>query len=84
LARALETQKAKKAGMTRKDYVLAEVLRIQFRRSTNRPSLLSIEGDGVYIAACAIADALRRDNPGFNRKHFLKFVWGATERTGRS
>jgi hypothetical protein len=83
LARALGTQKAKKAGMTRKDYVLAEALRIQFRRSTNHPSLLSTEGDGVYIAACTIADALQRDNPRFNRKHFLEVVCGE-KHPGRS
>lgn len=63
--------------MTRKDYIiLAEALRIQFRRSTNHPSLLSTEGDGVYIAACKIADALQRDNSRFNREHFLAVVCG--------
>src|SRR5258708_7490552 len=67
-AERAKNQAVKKAGMTRKDYLLAEALRIQFRRSTNRPSLLSTEGDGVYIAACTIANALQRDNPRFNRK----------------
>ena len=84
LARALGTQKARKAGVTRKDYVLAEALRIQLRRSTNHPSLLSTEEDGVYLAACTIADALQRDNPLFNRKNFLAVVCGKKERTGRS
>jgi hypothetical protein len=84
LARALMTQKAKKAGMTRKDYVLAEAFRIQFRRSTNHPSLQSTEGDGVYVAACTIAKALQRDNPRFDRKNFLAVVCGEKERTGRS
>jgi|HubBroStandDraft_2_1064218.scaffolds.fasta_scaffold17958_5 hypothetical protein len=75
LIQALKTQR-KRAATRAKDYLLAEALRVQFRRSTKHPSLLSTEGDGVYIAACAIAKALQRDNPRFNRKHFLAVVCG--------
>jgi len=63
--------------MTRKDYiVIAEALRIQFHRSTKNPSRMSTEGDGVYIAACEVAEALQRDNSRFNREHFLAVVRG--------
>jgi hypothetical protein len=66
--------------MTRKDYIiLAEALRVQFRDSTNHPSPMSTEGDGVFIAACALADSLQRDNSRFNREHFLAVVRGEKE-----
>lgn len=64
--------------MTRKDYIiLAEALRVQFHRSkASETRFSSNEDDGVYIAACEIADALQRDNGRFNREHFLAVVRG--------
>lgn len=63
--------------MTRKDFILlAGALRDQFQQSTDNPSRLSTEADGVFIAACALADALQRDNSRFNREHFLAVVRG--------
>jgi hypothetical protein len=66
--------------MTRKDYILiAEALRVQFRRLARPASLLSYENDGVLSAAHEIADALQRDNCRFNREHFLAVVRGEKE-----
>ena len=73
--------------MTRKDYILlAEALRVQrFRASDNSHAFRcssepAIAYDsqvvGIDNATCEIADALKRDNPRFNREHFLAVVRG--------
>lgn len=55
--------------LTRKDVFLAKVLRRQANRK--RTHLLSHPNDGVVFAAYAIADALKRDNPKFDRQRFI-------------
>jgi hypothetical protein len=69
LARAVEKKQSTKAPLTRKDLLIAGVLRRQSRR--HRAHLLSHPNDGVVFAAHAIADALKRDNPKFDRQRFI-------------
>lgn len=60
------------AIMTRKDYrQLAEELRIEF----GRLSTLAAE-EGFRIAVGCIADAMKRENPRFDREKFAEAVFG--------
>lgn len=60
--------------MTRKDYVaIAAAIRAARRDVTNRepPECVADMQDGISLAAEHLADALRRDNPRFDRARFL-------------
>ena len=62
--------------MTRKDYILlARALheRLDFERNvkTNKTPV-----EAIYVTARRISDALRADNPRFDREHFLAVVRG--------
>ncbi len=67
--------------MTRKDYILiAEALRITYLQ--HKP-ILSQALNGVGDAANEIADALKRDNPRFDKEHFLAVVRGEKDVNSR-
>ena len=62
LARAVEKNRATRTPLTRKEVLISSVLRRKWKRC---------QEDGVVFAAHAIADALKRDNPKFNRQQFI-------------
>jgi len=67
--------------MTRKDYILiAEVLRIEY---LNCDDGYRAE-EAIHRIAMEMADMLHRDNPRFDREHFLAVVRGERELQSRS
>jgi hypothetical protein len=71
--------------MTRKDYILiAEAIRVPNYHDT--AEILEAEeddkdfacgvGEGIDKVTAALCDAFERDNPRFNREHFLAVVRG--------
>ena len=71
--------------MTRKDYIIiAEVLRVSLNNAENslqseRKNTPNYDHCGGAVVAIRrvsseLADALKRDNPRFNREHFLAVV----------
>jgi hypothetical protein len=83
--------KDKGAKMTRKDYILlAEVLRVQYRRALNTIAacaedktlcLFTAEKNAQVILELAeeMADSLHHDNARFRKDHFLAVVRGQKE-----
>jgi hypothetical protein len=69
--------------MTRKDYILiAEALRttIQLNSSEGPDSDFM---KGIHASASHIANALGRNNPRFNREHFLAVIRGEKDLNSR-
>jgi hypothetical protein len=59
--------------MTRKDYrQLAEELRIDFKRLETEE-----ERSGFCVAVRCMADALKRNNPRFDREKFHEAIFGS-------
>jgi hypothetical protein len=81
--------------MTRKDYIIiAEALRVQYRRALNTVNACETDKtlsrhaadgfcSGVLYVTEEIADSLQRDNSRFNREHFLAVVRGEKELLSR-
>ena len=78
--------------MTRKDYLLiAEALRVQRYRAEleithaeeSDKEFACGRAEGVDSVAMELCDALHRDNPGFDRVHFLAVVRGEKELTSK-
>ena len=58
--------------MTRKDYILiANLMNAQYRGAANHD-----KRGVVYQVAYYLSDALEKDNPRFDRAHFLAVVRG--------
>jgi hypothetical protein len=58
--------------MTRKDYrQLADELRIEFKQLET-----AAESNAFRIAVACIADAMKRENPRFDREKFSEAVYG--------
>lgn len=68
------------ATFSKRHYVvIANVLRGEYAQSGEHEH----ERAMVYIVADALADELERDNPSFNREHFLAVVRGEREPDSR-
>ena len=68
--------------MTRKDYILiAEALRTTWKEEVNQEDVT--EERVFFDTAENIVSALQKDNPRFNREHFLAVVRGEKDLNSR-